>query len=118
MWKKQEERINKFEILNEQKQNKNVYMRGMKRSTRELCHQTKNKTLTLLLAYTSRLSDRIKSHFHHHQHHHPQTQAIRSRSFVFVYRVYGLRFSLTHTFESLVCAAVCECASMHILYFV
>lgn len=33
------------------------------------------KTLTLLLACTSRLSDRIKSHFHHHQHHHPQ-QAI------------------------------------------
>lgn len=48
-------------------------------AARELCHQTENKTLTLLLAYTSRLSDRIKSHFHHHQHqHHPQTQAIRT----------------------------------------
>lgn len=48
-------------------------------AARELCHQTENKTLTLLLAYTSRLSDRIKSHFHHHQHqHHPQIQAIQS----------------------------------------
>lgn len=35
-------------------------------------YATKQKTLTLLLACTSRLSDRIKSHFHHHQHHHPQ----------------------------------------------
>lgn len=75
-----ENRINKFEILNDQKQNElYVYVlgmwRGMERSTRELCHQTENKTLTLLLAYTSRLSDRIKSHFHHHQHHHPNKRS-------------------------------------------
>lgn len=60
---------------------------------RELCHQTENKTLTLLLACTSRLSDRIKSHFHHHQHqHHPRIRAIRSHSCVFV--LFSVRYTV------------------------
>lgn len=76
-------RINKFEILNDQKQNQMYCMYygcgEVWNAARELCHQTENKTLTLLLAYTSRLSDRIKSHFHHHQHQHqPQIQPIQS----------------------------------------
>lgn len=56
---------------------------------RELCHQTE-KTLTLLLACTSRLSDRIKSHFHHHQHHHPKHNTSVSNAKL----VYGCSLSL------------------------